>query len=179
MSRLATILAVVGLFAVSISASADVVMETVPVGDPGNVDDTHGDGYGGVAYTYNIGKYEVTNSQYAEFLNAVATVGDQHDLYSAYMGDGWDDIGGISRTGSGTQGYPWVYAVRPNRGNRPVNYVSWYDTLRFANWMHNSQPTGAQDTSTTEDGAYDTSLGSGAGRTPGALMFLRTEEGWH
>ncbi len=53
-------------------AQADVVIDTVPVGDPGNVDDTHGGGYGGVAETYNIGKYEVTNSQYAEFLNAAA-----------------------------------------------------------------------------------------------------------
>jgi len=48
------------------------MIDYVTVGDPGNVDDTQGNGYGGVNYAYNIGKYETTNSQYAEFLNAVA-----------------------------------------------------------------------------------------------------------
>ena len=32
----------------------------------------YGNGYGGVDYAYNIGKYEVTAGQYTEFLNAVA-----------------------------------------------------------------------------------------------------------
>jgi hypothetical protein len=36
----------------------------------------------------------------------------------------------------------------------PVNYVSFYDALRFANWLHNGQPTGAQGNATTEGGAY-------------------------
>ena len=154
-------------------------MEWVTVGDPGNDDDTHGDGYGGVAYPYRIGKYEVTNAQYAEFLNAVAAVGDANSLYSTDMAGGWNDIGGISRTGSGTGGDPWVYAARSNRENRPVNYVNWYDTLRFANWLHNGQPTGTQDASTTEDGAYDMSQGAGVVRKPGALVFLPSEDEWY
>jgi len=33
--------------------------------------------------------------------------------------------------------------------NRPVNHVSWYDTIRFANWMTNGQGTGD-----TETGSY-------------------------
>ena len=136
------------------AAMADVVIETVPVGNAGNADDTEGDGYGSVSYTYNIGKTEVSNAQYAELLNAVATVGDPHGLYNANMGSGWNDIGGISRTGSGTGGDPWLYAVRTNRGDRPVNYVSFWDACRFANWLHNGQPTGGQDLTTTEDGAY-------------------------
>jgi formylglycine-generating enzyme required for sulfatase activity len=59
-----------------------VTMEWVEVGDPGNDPDTAvmtccgsstgTTGYGSVPYTYWIGKYEVTNAQYAEFLNAVA-----------------------------------------------------------------------------------------------------------
>ena len=101
---IATVAAVV-LTCVS-GAQAEVVMDWVTVGDPGNVDDTHGDGYGGVDYVYNIGKYEVTNSQYAEFLNAVAAVGNPHGLYNTEMGGGWNDIGGISRSGSGTAGDP-------------------------------------------------------------------------
>jgi formylglycine-generating enzyme required for sulfatase activity len=38
--------------------------------------------------------------------------------------------------------------------NRPITYVSWFDAARFANWMSNGQPQGAQDATTTENGAY-------------------------
>ena len=168
------LLVVLGVWA---PAAQAVTIEYVPVGDPGNVaDDTF---YGSVGYEYRIGKYEVTNSQYAELLNAVARVGDPNRLYHNDMSEGWNDIGGISRTGSGTVGNPWVYSPRANRALRPVNYVSWYDTLRFANWLHNGQPTGAQDATTTEDGAYDMSLGSGVVRKPGALVFLPDEHEWY
>ncbi len=148
---------VVSLAVVALAAGAtyaDITIDTVTVGNPGNADDTEGDGYGGVAYTYNVGKTEVTNAQYAAFLNAVATVGDAHGLYSTNMGGGWNDIGGIARTGSGTGGDPWVYSTRANRANRPVNYVSFWDACRFANWLHNGQPTGTEGLTTTEDGAY-------------------------
>ena len=40
-------------------------------------------------------------------------------------------------------------------GNRPITYVSWFDCARFSNWMSNGQPRGAQDYSTTENGAYN------------------------
>ena len=39
-------------------ASADIGYQFVTIGNPGNADDTTG--FGGVNYTYNIGKYEVT-----------------------------------------------------------------------------------------------------------------------
>ena len=64
-------------------ARADLVVETVTVGNPGNAGEWSGESYGGygpdricgaVDYTYNIGKYEVTAGQYTEFLNAVAGV---------------------------------------------------------------------------------------------------------
>ncbi|MHC4695316.1 MAG: hypothetical protein ACYTFA_01085, partial [Planctomycetota bacterium] len=61
-----------------------VVIDTVPVGNPGNSNDTHGDGFGGVAGAYNIGKFEVTAGQYAEFLNAVAD-DDTYGLYNTNM----------------------------------------------------------------------------------------------
>jgi hypothetical protein len=35
-----------------------------------------------------------------------------------------------------------------------VNYVSYWDSCRFANWLSNGQPTGAQGAGTTETGAY-------------------------
>jgi formylglycine-generating enzyme required for sulfatase activity len=64
-------------------------------------------------------------------------------------------------------------------------YVSWYDALRFANWLHNGQPTGAQDSNTTEDGAYTftgaTNVAGPAGdeRNPGAIWFLPDEGEWY
>ena len=88
----ATIVAALG------SETMAVEIETVPVDNPGNADDIYGAGYGGVAYEYNIGKYEVSNAEYCNFLNAVATVGDPHGLYSTSMGGGRNDIGGISRS---------------------------------------------------------------------------------
>ena len=134
-----------------------VNIETVPVGNPGNAVDTASHrgypvGQGSVGYTYNIGKYEVTAGQYCEFLNAVAGV-DTYALYSPTMSR--TDYGsGITRSGGGTVGNPYTYTVASSHVNRPVNYVSWGDSARFANWLHNNQPTGAQDASTTERGAY-------------------------
>ncbi len=156
-------------------------LEMVPVGNLGNTPDTAvmtqdgTTGYGAVDYAYNIGKYEVTNSQYCEFLNAVAR-SDPNSLYDAHMGGGWNNTGGISRSGSDGS---YTYSVRTNRGNHPVNYVRWFDTLRFANWLHNGQPTGAQYDTTTEDGAYDMSLGSSVVRKPGAQVFLPSEDEWY
>ncbi len=46
-------------------------IDFVPVGNPGNANDTRYQfPLGGVAYEYEIAKYEVTNAQYVEFLNA-------------------------------------------------------------------------------------------------------------
>ncbi len=166
------------LVAVALLATAGqaVTIDYVPVGDAGNVNDTHGDGYGGVADPYLIGTYEVTNAQYTEFLTAVATVGDPNGLYNTGMAGTY---GGIDRAGLGTAGDPWVYSEKgadANWLNRPVNYVSFYDTLRFSNWLHNGQ---LADPSTTEDGAYDMSLGSGVVRKPGARVFLPSEDEWY
>ena len=180
--RFVAMLVVVALLATTAQAV------TVPVGDAGNVGEWSGASYGGwgpdaivgaVDYAYNIGKYEVTNGQYIEFLNGVATVGDPNGLYNTNMAGTY---GGIGRTGSGTAGTPWVYSAKGDDTNwldRPVNYVSFYDTLRFANWLHNGQLGGAQVPSTTEDGAYDMSLGSSVVRKPGARVFLPSEDEWY
>src|SRR5688572_21011686 len=78
--------------------AAAVTIDWVAVGDPGNAPDTEvmndeTTGYGDVAYAYWISQYEITNTQYAEFLNAVAAT-DTHGLYDTDMG-----FEGISRTG--------------------------------------------------------------------------------
>jgi hypothetical protein len=59
--------------------------------------------------------------------------------------------GGINRSGAGGS---YVYSVKTNMGNKPVGYLSWHNCARYCNWLHNEKPTGSQNASTTEDGAY-------------------------
>ena len=146
-TRVAVVAAMVLLAA---GAAQAVVIDTVPVGDPGNAADWTG--YGAVAYTYNIGKYEVTAGQYTEFLNKVGGV-DTYSLYNTGMSN--TSYGsGIARSGGGTVANPYTYSVATDFANRPVNWVSFWDSCRFANWLHNGQSTGAQGAGTTERGAY-------------------------
>jgi formylglycine-generating enzyme required for sulfatase activity len=131
------------------TSAAPITYELVTVGNAGNANDTVGGNIGAVAYDYQIGKYDVTIGQYTAFLNAVA-VTDTNSLYNSNMGtDG--NIAGISQTG-GSGSY--IYSVLGS-ANRPITYVSWWESARFSNWMANGQPTGAQDSTTTENGAYN------------------------
>jgi formylglycine-generating enzyme required for sulfatase activity len=162
-----------------------VTFDWATVGDPNNADDTHGDGYGGVDYTYRISKHEVTNAQYAEFLNAVASTdsfgGGDPALYNTSMGS--STRGGITRSGSVGS---YTYSVKsPALGqgpggsdytydNKPVIYVSFFDAMRFTNWLENGQGS-----SGTESGVY--TIGSGADeiRNPNASYFIPSEDEWY
>jgi formylglycine-generating enzyme required for sulfatase activity len=166
-------------FCVSV-ASAEVTMDWVTVGDSGNAADTTG--FGAVDEDYRISMYEVTNTQYTEFLNAVAAT-DTYDLYNVHMGT--DDFingahGGITQSGDAGS---YTYSVRTGRGDWPVVWVSFWDVLRFANWLHNGQPTGAQDDTTTEDGAYTITTQGIADNTitvnEEATVFLPSEDEWY
>jgi len=154
----------IGLAVVLLAAGAlqaAITIDTVRVGNPGNVGELSGSGAGGygpdricgaVAYTYNIGKFEVTAGQYTAFLNAVAAT-DTYGLYNTAMSNtSWGS--GIARSGGGTVGNPSMYSVASDYANRPVTWVSFWDSCRFANWLHNGQSTGAQGAGTTERGAY-------------------------
>lgn len=124
--------------------SAAITIPTVGVGNAGNANDPlTGNLFGAMANTYRIGTNEVTNTQYTAFLNAVAAA-DLKGLYSISMP-------GITRAGEAGS---YTYTTVDGRGNMPVTYVSFADSARFCNWLHNGQPTGEQNNSTTEDGAY-------------------------
>jgi formylglycine-generating enzyme required for sulfatase activity len=149
------------LGSLAVSAHAQVTLDLVSVGNAGNTNDTTG--YGGVNYSYQIGKYDVTIGQYTDFLNAVA-VTDTYSLYNASMATDFN-VAGIARTGSSGS---YTYSAITNGGNsanRPITYVSWFDSARFANWMANGQPTGAQSSTTTENGAYNVN-GATSGNAP-------------
>ena len=172
------------VFALSSQSQASVAMETVVVGSTGNTGEWSGVSCGGqgpdrlcgaVNYYYSMGKYEVTTLQYAEFLNAVAKT-DSYGLYNLEM---WSNDRGckIQRTGlSGS----YSYNVAGDWANRPVNYVSWGDIARFANWMHNGQGSGD-----TETGSYnlngaltDTEL-MAVQRDPNATWVIPSEDEWY
>jgi formylglycine-generating enzyme required for sulfatase activity len=174
MKRTLLLTIAVCLFVSSIASA--VTIDWVTVGNPGNIADTTGDPNhcGAVDYEYQIGKYEVTAGQYTEFLNAVAAT-DTYGLYSIYM---WLSSHGCKIERSGSDG-SYTYSVASDYADRPVNYVTWYNCLRFSNWLHNGQPTGPQDAATTEDGAYDMSLDSSVVRKPGAWVWLPNEDEWY
>lgn len=145
------ILFIITLLLIACNAAATINYELKTVGDPGNSNDLT-TGFGQVNYVYKIGKFQVTIAQYTEFLNAVAQT-DSHLLYSTNMAN-VTNVAGISR--AGTPG-SYTYSVMVNdgySGNRPITSVSWFSAARFANWMANNQPTGAQSDASTEDGAY-------------------------
>jgi len=168
---------------------ADVVIDTVTVGNPGNAGELSGSGAGGlgpdricgaVDYVYNIGKFEITARQYTALLNAVAAT-DTYGLYNPQM---WDHARGCKIERSGSPGN-YTYSIAPDWPDRPVNYVCWGDAARFANWLHNGQPTGSQDLSTTEDGAYYLNGATGNSellaivRAPDATWVIPSEDEWH
>ena len=114
----------------------------VPVGNTGNKADTTN--YGAVAYEYKIGKYEVTNEEFCEFLNAAAK-SDTHELYDGRMDGGPEEWGGIARSGDSGS---YKYTVRANMGKKPVNYVTFLTAVRYVNWLSNGQGKGDTETGT-------------------------------
>lgn len=160
----------------AVSAASDsVTIDWSTVGNAGNTAnaDVTSRSVGSVGYVYRIGTYEVTNAQYAAFLNAVAS-GDPNGLYSTSMGS--NTRGGITRSGSDGS---YTYAVKPNMGDKPVNFVSWYDAARMANWMTNGQGSGS-----TESGVYTLTGPTSIGAITRDLLnvsqvFIPTDNEWH
>ena len=145
----------------------------VSVGNPHNSSDSTG--YGNVNYAFRISKYEIDNSQYAAFLNMVDSVGANSNLlYSPRMAS--ERRGGISLLSINPAGQKYV--VKPNMGDKPVIFVSYWNALRFCNWLHNGQSNGG-----TETGAYDlNAIAPGltsVTRTPNARYFLPNENEWY
>lgn len=130
----------------------------VSVGDLGNNGDNNlgeinSEGYGKVDYSYAIGQYTVTTQEYTRFLNAIAST-DTYGLYKALVAPDQNPnthTHGILRSNS-ESGY--YYTVVDKMADKPINFLTWWDCARYCNWLHNGQPNGPQNASTTEDGAY-------------------------
>ncbi len=161
-----------GIFLAVPAITAGDAAGTVLIDDAGNAPNI--DGRGSLDRLYRIGTFEVTNTEYVDFLNAVA-VNDPHGLYDEVMTTSLR--GGIERLGAPGS---FSYFVKPNFGNKPANGFSWTDAARYCNWLHNGRPSGWQGPTTTEDGAYDLSRPlDRIRRQPGARWFLPTQDEWY
>ncbi|EIP99557.1 hypothetical protein OpiT1DRAFT_04079 [Opitutaceae bacterium TAV1] len=147
------LLAALMITAVAGTATAQTIpIETVKISGGNSADST---GYGAVSYDYYIGTKEVTNAQYAAFLNAVASQSDTYALYNTNMASY-----GLTRSGSAGN---WTYtATDPNK---PVVYVSFWDAARFCNWLTSGE---------TEVGVYN----FGGAANPTNTSVSRDADAW-
>ena len=185
------------LVAVSASRplSAQVTFDWATVGNPGNAADTlvmnkgpaadFTTGYGSVGYTYQISKYNVTNAQYVQFLNAVDPAGSNTlRVFNTKMADaaanpaGLAYTGGIDRNLAAANGAK--YSVKTGQGNAPAIWINWTSGARFVNWLSNGQGAGS-----TESGVYNMAVFTGnsfatpPARAPGATIFLPSENEYY
>jgi hypothetical protein len=147
--------------------SDDLSLTFVTVGDPNNISDNsdlyieqRGDPtsyspisiskLGHVSKVYRISTYEITNTQYCAFLNAVAHT-DDRGLYASEMAS--EDTGGILQLSGGSS---YDYIVKDHMDNVPVVFVSYISAIRFINWLHNGA------TLSVDEENVDTILNSGA-----------------
>jgi len=153
----------------STAQAANVTFDWATVGNPNNAPDTTT--YGAVANTYRISKTEVTNAQYTEFLNAVDPAGGNSlSLYNSSMSS--NARGGINFNGGGASGSK--YEIKTGRDNNPIVFVSFFDAMRFTNWLENDQGSGS-----TESGVYTIGTGLDEVRNPNATYFIPSEDQWY
>jgi hypothetical protein len=94
-------------------------------------------GLGTVDHEYRMTRYEITNNQYVKFLNSVATGISSvvATLYDDRMES--SDSGGIIKK---SEALKLTYEVKPNMGNKPVNFIRYDNALKYINWLENGAP---------------------------------------
>jgi formylglycine-generating enzyme required for sulfatase activity len=87
---------------------------------------------------------------------------------------------GITRSGASGS---CTYSPVPDKAQHPVAHVSFWNAARFANWLHNGQPTGPQNATSTEDGAYTITptgiVGNSIVRNAPARWAITSENEWY
>ena len=181
-SFLASFLAALVTSGLMITPAKAAPIEWVRVANPGNAADTTG--YGNVAYTYDIMKYEFTNTRYAEFLNAIDPQGiNPQSVWNAEMSS--SNQGGISRVLGNALGSRYV--VKTNFADKPVNFMSAFSVARVANWLHNGSPvsgttTNSSATASQNTGAYAIGTGTSGtlpAKSAGAVYWIPLENEWY
>ncbi|UCF16861.1 MAG: SUMF1/EgtB/PvdO family nonheme iron enzyme, partial [Phycisphaerales bacterium] len=118
MNRTILVTAVACLMLPATVASAEIIrgidIDFVTIGNPGNPGDTRPEanptGCGAVDYEYRIGKYEVTNAQ-------------------------WDDFVALAGAPTGKPIRAYDESARWAGDNIPTGNVSWYEAAQFCNYL--------------------------------------------
>ncbi len=133
-------------------------IEFVTIGAPGNAawagNNLPGDmavGRGSVGYEYRIGRYEITTTQWVEFMNA-AFDRPTNDRLPWIVPPDSGNWGATSTSPTVPGGSRW----RVPAGNelRGVGDISWRMAAMYCNWLHNDKSTAR---SAFLNGAYDVS----------------------
>ena len=158
-----------------------VNVEFVTIADLNNI--AASNGKGSVSYEYQISKFEITNSEYCEFLNSVAVTSDVYELFSPLMQEHF--FGGIIREKGGEGDY--IYKCKDGYADSPVVGLSWMSAIRYVNWLHYNAANIANNVrldrflKQTEGndihGAYDT-RSIPTERNKNALYWLPNENEW-
>ena len=181
-SFLASFLAGLVTSGLMITPAKAAPIEWVPVANPGNAADTTG--YGDVAYTFDIMKYEFTNTRYAEFLNAIDPEGtNPQGVWAAQMNS--SNQGGISQVPGNALGSKYV--VKTDFADKPVNFLSSFSVARVANWLQNGSPvspttTDSSGTAPQNTGVYaigTATSGTLPAKSAGALYWIPLENEWY
>jgi formylglycine-generating enzyme required for sulfatase activity len=95
---------------------------------------------GGVGYTYGIGEFEITVSQYVTFLNIADPRGRNTDqLYFDNMNPNvWPQYGSISYASGAADGAHYTVAF-PEWADKPFNFGDFSRAARFVNSMTNGK----------------------------------------
>jgi len=95
------------------SGANQFTMDFVTIGNPGNAADTTGNPNpaGSVAYTYNLGKYEVSRDMITK-ANSAGGLGITIDNLNGFGGNGV---------------------------NKPASGVGWWEAAKFVNWLNTNQ----------------------------------------
>jgi formylglycine-generating enzyme required for sulfatase activity len=95
---------------------------------------------GGVKYGFDIGKLEVTVSQYVAFLNTVDPKGNnRHRLYSSDESSAsWPRFGQIDFSAGAGSGRHYEVAT-PEWADKPYGFANFLRSARFANSLYNGE----------------------------------------
>jgi hypothetical protein len=186
MKKFFNIFAAVTVTALALSLAVEPAkaapIEWVRVANPGNANDTTG--YGAVASTFDIMKYEFTNTQYVQFLNAIDPQGtNPQSVWDGLMNS--SNQGGINRVLGNPLGSRYV--VKTNFADKPVNFLTVFSAARVANWLQNGSPvspttTNSSATAPQNTGAYAIGTGTSGNlpaKSAGAVYWIPLENEWY
>ena len=125
---------------------------------------------GQVNYTYGIGKFDVTVSQYVTFLNTVDPRGKNlHELYNDDMSPTvWPEYGSVRYMSSAPAGQHYSVAY-PEWADKPFNWGDFRRDARFVNSLTNGKVLSSTESTT----------GSSNYVTYSVLLSTRTETGMY